>query len=87
MLGQHADPGVRDCLGTIRYFDGILADNRGGSEHQETRLQCNEEASAALEAHGLADPVNRRCVDRERLAGLDVAKCGNYDKDSTWITL
>ena len=60
-----------DCLGTIRYFDGHMADSRGRRRHhQERDLPARGRFRHALEAHRLA---------HRPVGGAPIAPAGRLD--------
>jgi primary-amine oxidase len=73
-----------DCLGTIRYFDGHMADNQGGVVTIKNAICVHEEDAGMLWKH--TDPgANQSEVRRSRrLAVSTVATVGNYDYGFYW---
>jgi primary-amine oxidase len=73
-----------DCLGTIRYFDGHMADGRGRVVTIKNAICLHEEDAGMLWKH--TDPgANQSEVRRSRrLAVSTVATVGNYDYGFYW---
>jgi primary-amine oxidase len=73
-----------DCLGTIRYFDGHMADSRGQVVTTKNAICLHEEDAGMLWRH--TDPgANQSEVRRSRrLAVSSVSTVGNYDYGFYW---
>jgi primary-amine oxidase len=73
-----------DCLGTIRYFDGHLADNGGRVVTIKNAICLHEEDAGMLWKH-TDHGANQSEVRRSRrLAVSTVSTLGNYDYGFSW---
>jgi primary-amine oxidase len=73
-----------DCLGTIRYFDAHLADNRGRPVTIKNAICLHEEDSGMLWKHTDWRSGQSEVRRSRRLAVSMVATVGNYDYGFYW---
>ena len=73
-----------DCLGTIRYFDGHLADNQGRVVTIKNAVCLHEEDSGMLWKHTDWRSGQSEVRRSRRLAVSMIANVGNYDYGFYW---
>jgi primary-amine oxidase len=73
-----------DCLGTIRYFDGHLADNHGRVVTIKNAICLHEEDSGMLWKHTDWRTGQSEARRSRRLAVSMIANVGNYDYGFYW---
>jgi primary-amine oxidase len=73
-----------DCLGTIRYFDGHLADNQGRVVTIKNAICVHEEDSGMLWKHTDWRSGQSEVRRSRRLAVSMIANVGNYDYGFYW---
>jgi primary-amine oxidase len=73
-----------DCLGTIRYFDAHLADNRGRPVTIKNAICLHEEDSGILWKHSDWRTAQSEVRRSRRLAVSMIATVGNYDYGFYW---
>jgi primary-amine oxidase len=73
-----------DCLGTIRYFDGHLADNHGRPVTIKNAICLHEEDSGLLWKHTDWRTGQQEVRRSRRLAVSMIANVGNYDYGFYW---
>ncbi|WZO96540.1 primary-amine oxidase [Isosphaeraceae bacterium EP7] len=83
MLANSLELGC-DCLGTIRYFDGHLADNLGRPVTIKNAICVHEEDSGMLWKHTDWRTGQSEVRRSRRLAVSMIANVGNYDYGFYW---
>jgi primary-amine oxidase len=73
-----------DCLGTIRYFDGHMADSRGRVVTVKNAVCLHEEDAGMLWKHTDQEANQSEVRRARRLAVSTVATVGNYDYGVYW---
>ena len=73
-----------DCLGTIRYFDGVLADNQGRVVTIKNAICVHEEDFGLLWKHTDWRTGQSEARRSRRLAVSMIANVGNYDYGFYW---
>ncbi len=73
-----------DCLGTIRYFDAHLADNRGWPVTIKNAICLHEEDAGILWKHSDWRSSQSEVRRSRRLAVSMIATVGNYDYGFYW---
>ena len=73
-----------DCLGTIRYFDGHLADNQGRVVTIKNAICLHEEDFGLLWKHTDWRTGQSEVRRSRRLAVSMIANVGNYDYGFYW---
>ena len=83
MLANSLELGC-DCLGTIRYFDGHLADNQGRPVTIKNAVCLHEEDAGLLWKHTDWRTGQQEVRRSRRLAVSMIANVGNYDYGFFW---